>query len=120
MDPRMCPTHLLSIPEDMRLTYALQAMESCLSRDLYAMFQAVLSSNGGHVPRLIEGARERCYELERCRGVFPEGRTPSTPENWESERERDGERSGVARVGDGSRRVGDGRKHTGSEEELGR
>jgi hypothetical protein len=31
--------------------------------------------------------------------VFPEGRTPSTPENWERDRDRD--RIGVMREGDG-------------------
>ena len=68
-----------SIPDDMRIEHALEQMRAYLGRDLKAMFDEVVLANGGKVPRLIRAARERCYELNRCRDELPVGRRPSVP-----------------------------------------
>ena len=68
-----------SIPDDMRIEYALEQMRAYLGRDLKAMFDEVLLANGGQVPRLIKAVRERCYELKRCTDELPVGRRPSAP-----------------------------------------
>jgi hypothetical protein len=65
------------IPDNMKLSYAMEQLRAYVERDLIGMFERVLRGNGGEVPRLIKGARERCYELERCRGLLAEGRRPS-------------------------------------------
>ncbi|KAI9638396.1 uncharacterized protein MKK02DRAFT_10347, partial [Dioszegia hungarica] len=54
------------IPDDMKLPYALKQSKAFLNRDLHAMFRKVLRKNGGQVPRLKAGARERCAEINRC------------------------------------------------------
>jgi hypothetical protein len=64
----------------MKLPYALAQSEAFLERDLHGMFRSVLRKNGGKVPRLKAGARERCAELKRCQLPLPEGRRPMTPE----------------------------------------
>jgi hypothetical protein len=64
----------------MRLPYALAQTEAFLDRDLYSMFRKVLRSNGGRVPRLKAGARERCGELKRCKPPLEVGRRPSSPD----------------------------------------
>jgi hypothetical protein len=67
------------IPDNMHWDYAVEQLKVYVERDLKAMFEEVLLANDGQVPRLIKGARERCYELERCKDVLPAGRIPSTP-----------------------------------------
>jgi hypothetical protein len=70
----------------MKLPYALEQSKAFLARDLHAMFRKVLRKNGGRVPRLKAGARERCDELKRCKPPLAEGRRPSTPQRlWEIE-----------------------------------
>lgn len=62
-----------SIPEDMKLPYALLKTEEYINRDLESMFNTVVQRNGGEVPALAAGVRERCYELDRCRGMVDVG-----------------------------------------------
>ena len=63
----------------MKMDYALGQMQAYIDRDLEAMFNEVVAANQGKVPRLIKGARERCYELKRCRDELAVGRKPSAP-----------------------------------------
>lgn len=64
----------------MKLPYALKQSKAFLNRDLHAMFRKVLRKNGGQVPRLKAGARERCAEINRCEKPLKAGRVPMTPE----------------------------------------
>jgi len=61
----------------MKLTYAVQQLKAYVDRDVKAMFEEVVAKNDGQIPRLLKGARERCYELNRCPPLLPEGRSPS-------------------------------------------
>lgn len=61
------------IPPEMRKTFALSQTRKLLGTDFQALFKAKLAANGGEVPRLIAGARERCYEMDRCRKELPAG-----------------------------------------------
>lgn len=63
----------------MRWTYCLQEMKKYLNRDLQAMFRRVVRENGGKIPRLYKGARERTRELDRLAPELESGRKPSTP-----------------------------------------
>ncbi|WWC61213.1 uncharacterized protein I303_103793 [Kwoniella dejecticola CBS 10117] len=67
------------IPEDMKLTYTLSQLSKYLQRDLKLMFQDVRDNNAGKIPRLKKGARERCYELNRCKKPLEAGRIPNIP-----------------------------------------
>ncbi|WVF72286.1 hypothetical protein IAT40_007098 [Kwoniella sp. CBS 6097] len=67
------------IPDDMKITYAISQLSTYLSRDLRKMFDGVLISNGGRVPRLEKATRERCYELKRCSAPLEAGRRPASP-----------------------------------------
>nr|ODN81216.1 hypothetical protein L203_05722 [Cryptococcus depauperatus CBS 7841] len=67
------------IPDDMRYDYALPKLQEYLNRDLEAMMKEKVSRNGGRIPRLLKGARERCYELNRCRPLLESGRIPAVP-----------------------------------------
>lgn len=62
-----------SIPDDMRLPYALSKTREYISRDLESMYRQVVVSNGGKVPGLAPGVRERCFELDRCRKMVEVG-----------------------------------------------
>lgn len=62
-----------SVPDDMKLAFALRKTKEYVDRDLEGMFARVLAENGGRVPALAAGVRERCYELERCRKVIEPG-----------------------------------------------
>jgi hypothetical protein len=62
-----------SIPPEMRLPFALAQTQKWLDRDYETMFRAKVAADGGKIPALIAGARERCYELKRCRDVIPPG-----------------------------------------------
>lgn len=57
----------------MKLPYALLKTQEYINRDLEAMFSSVVKNNGGVVPALAAGARERCYELDRCRKMVEVG-----------------------------------------------
>ena len=67
------------IPKEMEFNYGLEKMRAYLDRDLVGMYEAVVAANNGSVPRLIAGAREQCYKLERCREPLPPGRRPASP-----------------------------------------
>lgn len=43
------------------------------------MFRRVVRENGGKIPRLYKGARERTRELDRLAPELESGRKPSTP-----------------------------------------
>ena len=63
-----------SIPPDMKSDYALRHLRAYLAWDLDAMLAEALDKNGGIVPPLHPGIRERCFELDRCQ-VLPPGKT---------------------------------------------
>jgi hypothetical protein len=67
------------IPTDMTYAYGLEQMRKYLYRDLVGMFARVVEQNGGRIPAMIKGPRERCYELKRCPPMFSPGRIPSVP-----------------------------------------
>ncbi|KAK8869891.1 hypothetical protein IAR55_000459 [Kwoniella newhampshirensis] len=67
------------IPDDMKLTYTLSQLTRYLDRDLKQMMDTKVALNGGKVPALQQGIRERCYELKRCREPLKAGRRPSVP-----------------------------------------
>lgn len=64
---------IISIPEDMKLPYALSKTKEYISRDLESMYRQVVIDNGGKVPELAAGVRERCHELNRCREMVEPG-----------------------------------------------
>ncbi|WVR05095.1 hypothetical protein IAU60_002107 [Kwoniella sp. DSM 27419] len=66
------------IPDDMRLSFAKSQLRKYMARDLESMFHQVVRANGGKIPALIKGARERCYEHKRCHHPMPAGRVPGT------------------------------------------
>lgn len=70
------------IPPEMRFAFGLEQMRNYLDRDAKEMYRQVLMENGGQVPRLKKGARERCYELKRCSKMFEAGRVPSSPPGY--------------------------------------
>lgn len=57
----------------MKLPYAVHKTREYIDRDLEAMFDAVRADNGGKIPGLAAGVRERCYELDRCRKMIEPG-----------------------------------------------
>ncbi|ODN84711.1 hypothetical protein L202_00602 [Cryptococcus amylolentus CBS 6039] len=67
------------IPEDMRLDYTVSKLQEYLDRDLEGMMRVKVEENGGQVPALGKGLRERCHELKRCQPELAKGRVPSLP-----------------------------------------
>ncbi|WWC90108.1 uncharacterized protein L201_005041 [Kwoniella dendrophila CBS 6074] len=67
------------IPENMKLKYTLVQLSNYLNRNLTLMFEEKVKGNKGKIPSLKKGVRERCYELNRCRGPLEKGRKPNTP-----------------------------------------
>lgn len=63
----------------MQWTHCLQQMKKYLNRDLQAMFRRVVRENGGKIPALYKGGRERTYQLDRLEPELQSGRKPSTP-----------------------------------------
>lgn len=57
----------------MKLPYAMKKTREYINRDLQTMFNRVVSEDGGRIPALAAGVRERCYELERCRKMVEVG-----------------------------------------------
>lgn len=68
------------IPPDMKLEFCLDKFRKYLGRNLEGMYRTVLRRNGGEIPRLGKGIRERCTELKRCPAALPAGRRPYRPE----------------------------------------
>jgi hypothetical protein len=68
------------VPPEMKYEFALDKFRQYLDRDLEGMYENVLRRNGGHIPRMARGIRERCLELKRCEPALPAGRRPSRPE----------------------------------------
>jgi hypothetical protein len=54
--------------------FALAQTRKLLETDFEDLFKTKVAANGGKVPSLIAGARERCYELKRCRDELPAGK----------------------------------------------
>jgi len=69
------------IPPDMKFEFGLEKFRRYLDRDLEGMFKEVVRQNGGEIPQLGRGIRERCLELKRCDPGLPEGRRPFRPES---------------------------------------
>ncbi|WVQ78014.1 hypothetical protein IAT38_000095 [Cryptococcus sp. DSM 104549] len=67
------------IPDDMQLPTALEKLLTYLTRPSKSMMEERVAANGGRVPQLMAGLRERCYELGRCSPMFEAGRTPAVP-----------------------------------------
>jgi len=57
----------------------IKKLKEYVDRDLKAMFNEVVATNGGEVPRFAAALRERCYALDRCKPLLPAGRRPSRP-----------------------------------------
>ncbi|WWC69545.1 uncharacterized protein I206_103487 [Kwoniella pini CBS 10737] len=72
------------IPENMKLPYTLSQLSKYLSRDLKLMFKDVIDNNGGKIPKLKKGTRERCYKLNRCKEPLKIGRIPNIPSKFSS------------------------------------
>lgn len=62
-----------SIPDDMKLPYALEKTREYITRDLESMFRRVVAANDGRVPAMPAGMRQRCDELKRCRNLVEPG-----------------------------------------------
>ncbi|KAK4683567.1 hypothetical protein P7C73_g6676, partial [Tremellales sp. Uapishka_1] len=58
------------IPETMTLSFAVQETKAYLERDWEGMFEQKVRENGGKVPALKAGLRERCIELGRCQPLL--------------------------------------------------
>ncbi|TYJ57167.1 hypothetical protein B9479_002082 [Cryptococcus floricola] len=70
------------IPDDMRLSHTMKALEAYMNRDLVKMMELKVKANGGKIPALKAGLRERCIELGRCMPELPPGRVPSGPSSF--------------------------------------
>ncbi|WVQ78012.1 hypothetical protein IAT38_000093 [Cryptococcus sp. DSM 104549] len=70
------------VPEDMRFPFALEKLAEYLARPLEKLMAERVAENGGEVPRMLKGVRERCYELERCRSTLDAGRRPALPPSF--------------------------------------
>ena len=57
-----------SIPDDMKLSYTRSALKEYLKRDLEAMFDEVVSSNGNTIPRMDNHIVETCMARKICPG----------------------------------------------------
>ncbi|WVQ78013.1 hypothetical protein IAT38_000094 [Cryptococcus sp. DSM 104549] len=66
-------------PEDMRLPYVLKQLHEHLNRPAKSIMAERVAANGGKVPRMMKGLRERCFELKRCKPLLAEGRRPAVP-----------------------------------------
>ncbi|WVQ78015.1 hypothetical protein IAT38_000096 [Cryptococcus sp. DSM 104549] len=67
------------IPESMHYSFAMERLHEYLTRPQERMMAKVVAANDGQVPPLMAGLRERCYQLERCKPMFEEGRRPAVP-----------------------------------------
>ncbi|ODO03375.1 hypothetical protein L198_02221 [Cryptococcus wingfieldii CBS 7118] len=70
------------IPDDMPLSHTMKALEAYMNRDLVKMMELKVKANGGKIPALKAGLRERCIELDRCMPELPPGRVPSGPSSF--------------------------------------
>lgn len=58
----------------MKWNAAVARTKKHMSEDWEAKFNQVVAENGGEIPRVLPGVRERCFELHRCQFMPPEPR----------------------------------------------